>query len=110
MSLSITNLGKMIKEHRGTLGVRAAAKEVGISPATFSRIENGHVPDLEKFANICKWLGQDPSRFFGMQPNSDSTFASVHLRKKNTTTLDTATALGGLIISAQLALRDREEL
>lgn len=101
----------MIVDHRGPNGVRAAAKEIGISPATLSRIENGHVPDLEKFVKICAWLGEDPSRFLGLPANrSGPAQASVHLRKRNTTSVETATALGGLILAAQKAVRAREEL
>ncbi|WP_223568241.1 helix-turn-helix domain-containing protein [Agrobacterium tumefaciens] len=111
MSLAIEKLGEMISSRRGTLGVRAAASEIGISPATLSRIENGHVPDLATFAAICRWLGEDPARFLGMQPsNSDAQPASVHLRKKKTLSIDTAVALGGMIVAVQQALRDRENL
>ncbi|NTJ08705.1 helix-turn-helix domain-containing protein [Rhizobium lusitanum] len=111
MSLDIEKFGEMVAKRRGTLGVRAAAKEIGVSPATLSRIENGNVPDLMTFAAICKWLGEEPAKFLGMQTNpSDREFASVHLRKKKTTSLDTATALGAMIIAAQNALRDRENI
>jgi len=112
MSLEIEKLGEMVAQRRGTLGVRAAAKEIGISPATLSRIENGHVPDLVTFAAICKWLGQEPAKFLGMQPSGapDKPVASVHLRKKKTTSIDTATALGAMIIAAQNAMLDRETI
>lgn len=111
MTLSIENLGKIIVERRGTLGVRAAAKEIDISPATLSRIENGNVPDLVTFAKICKWLGEDPNRFLGMRPSgSPVESVTVHLRKQKTTSVDTATALGGMIIATQNALRDLENL
>jgi len=111
MSLDIEKLGEMIIARRGTLGVRAAAKEIGISSATLSRIENNNVPDLATFAAICRWLGENPSKFLGMQPaESNDTAASVHLRKKKTTSIDTATALGGMIVAAQQALRDRENI
>ncbi|WP_425063792.1 helix-turn-helix domain-containing protein [Pyruvatibacter mobilis] len=111
MPFNTGELGKMIAAKRGTLGVRAAAKEVGISPATLSRIENGHVPDLATFAAICEWLDEDPAQFLGMQPSDNETASvSVHLRKKKTTSLDTANALGGLIVAAQQALRDREKI
>lgn len=111
MSLAIEKLGEMISARRGALGVRAAASEIGISPATLSRIENGNVPDLVTFAAICRWLGEDPATFLGMQPSvSDARPASVHLRKKKTLSIDTAVALGGMIVAAQQALRDRESL
>jgi transcriptional regulator with XRE-family HTH domain len=111
MSLTIENLKDLVVERRGTLGVRAAAKEIGISPSTLSRIENGHVPDLATFASICRWLGKDPNQFLGMQPATSSTSAAtVHLRKKKTTSKDTATALGAMIIRAQEALRDLKDI
>lgn len=111
MSLDIEKLGKLVEQRRGSLGVRAAAKEIGISPATLSRVENGHVPDLSTFAEICKWLGEDPAQFLGFKRVSAGTpTATVHFRKKKTTTLDTATALGRMIIAAQEALKDREKI
>ncbi len=111
MTLSIENLGRKIAERRGTIGVRAAAKEIGISSATLSRVENGNIPDLATFAKICNWLGEDPNRFLGMQPAKDRVeTASVQFRKKDATSIDTATALGDMILKAQTALRDRENL
>lgn len=111
MALNIDQLGRLVAAKRGTQGVRAAAKEIGISPATLSRIENGHVPDLATFAQVCRWLDEDPAQFLGMQPMPERTQSvQVHLRKKNTTSLETATALGQLIVAAQQALKDRNEL
>ena len=111
MTLNINELGETVIERRGTLVVRAAANEIGISPSTLSRIENGHVPDLATFAAICRWLKVDPTRFLGMQAaEASEESATVHLRKKKTTSADTATALGGMIIAAQQALRDLENI
>ena len=98
-------------ERRGTLGVRAAAKEIGISHATLSRVENGNVPDLATFASICRWLDEDPNQFLGMQAaNSKVESVTVHLRKQKTTQVDTANALGDMIITAQRALLDLDRL
>jgi transcriptional regulator with XRE-family HTH domain len=111
MTLKIKDLGKKIVERRGADGVRAAAKKIGIPPATLSRIENGHVPDLEKFAKICTWLGEDPNQFLGFEsPKAAKQTASVHMRKKNTTTPETAIALGAMIIAVQDALAARDDL
>ena len=43
--------------HRRGLGLRlrAAAKEIGISAATLSRIERGEKPDIDNFVKICIW-------------------------------------------------------
>jgi transcriptional regulator with XRE-family HTH domain len=111
MDLKIDELGQRVIDRRGPAGVRAAAKEIGISAATLSRIENGHVPDLETFARICAWLGEDPSKFLGLPRTKTATMqASVHLRKKRTTSVKTATALGHMILAAQAALNARDDL
>lgn len=111
MSLQIQKLGARIVEHRGPSGVRAAAAEIGVSSATLSRIENGHVPDLGTFAKICAWLEEDPAVFLGIEANrSVRPPPSVHMRKKNTTSVDTATALGAMIVAVQNAIIAREGL
>jgi transcriptional regulator with XRE-family HTH domain len=112
MALSITELGQLIVAKRSGRGIRAAAEEVGISSATLSRVENGHMPDLETFAKICKWLGRDPREFLGMErsESEDAERAVAHFKKKKTVAVETATALGELILAAQRAIRAREQL
>lgn len=41
------------------LSMDVACKEIGISKATLSRVENGNMPDLLTFFKIVKWLGTD---------------------------------------------------
>ena len=53
----LENLGLRVREKRGQQSIRAAAKEIGISHATLSRVERGYLPDLERYEKICKWLG-----------------------------------------------------
>lgn len=54
------------------LSLRAAAKEIGISPATLSRIENGNKPDIDSFCQICDWLERkDKTSFFIPNPKGD---------------------------------------
>ena len=53
-------LGSLLQQKRGSMGIRAAAGEIGISPATLSRIEHGSLPDLETLGKVCRWLGVDP--------------------------------------------------
>lgn len=66
MMLKLDAFGKAVRKARGDMGVRSAAKEVGVSHATFSRVENGKEPDLETFARICRWLRRDPRYFLGL--------------------------------------------
>jgi transcriptional regulator with XRE-family HTH domain len=99
----LENLGRRVLEKRGAQGIRAAAKEIGISHATLSRVERGFLPDLENYKKICKWLGVDLEA--SPKKNSQaSEVAQVHFRKKPTTSPDTAHALAELILAAQKAL------
>lgn len=49
----------------GKLSVRKAAKEIGISASTLSRLNNQQIiPDLETFYLCVKWLGIEMEFFF----------------------------------------------
>lgn len=113
MSLPIEELGKLVARKRGSRGIRITAAEINVSPATLSRIENGHLPDLATFAKICRWLEVDPSQFLGVESNHDKSSQSravVHFRKKPTVSSETAVSLGALILAAQRARRVRAQL
>lgn len=111
---SLDALGRMIREKRGEMGVRAAAREIGISPATLSRVENGHLPDIHNFQLICRWLGIDPNHILGFseraQKGTDRLTASVHFKKKSEVDPKTAEALGAMIMHAQRAMLAEDEL
>ena len=107
---SLETLGQLVADKRGRHGVRATAEEIGISPATLSRVENGHLPDLENFRKICRWLKVDPSAVLGFDEDSvRRPIAAVHFRKKRTMELETARALADMILAAQRALNARDE-
>lgn len=111
MSLRLSELAPLVRKKRGALGVRAAAADVGISSATFSRIENGQMPDLETFAKVCEWLKVDPAEFLGStRKETGPELAAVHFKKDRAINPETATSLGKLIIAAQQALQARAEL
>jgi transcriptional regulator with XRE-family HTH domain len=113
MPLTIGDFGRLLAAKRGNRGVRAAALDADVSSATFSRVENGHMPDLETFAKLCKWLERDPREFLGIEvgdKNTEHPAAVVHFKKKKTVSMETAKALGELILAAQRALRAREDL
>lgn len=114
MSLTIADFGRILAAKRGTRGVRAAALDADVSSATFSRVENGNLPDLQTFAKLCKWLARDPREFLGMELGfssvSDQPKTVVHFKKKRTVKVETAKALGELILAAQRALLAQEEL
>lgn len=104
--IALENLGEAVKTKRGSEGIRAAAAQVGISPATLSRIENGHLPDLETFRRICAWLEADPAAILGFPSAAASSVAAseVHFRKQPTQSRETLAALSEMIAAAQLSL------
>lgn len=107
MSLTIGDFGRLLAAKRGSRGVRAAALDAEVTPATYSRVENGHMPDLKTFARLCKWLARDPREFLGIEvPETTPSRprAVVHFKKKKTVQMDTAKALGELILAAQKAV------
>jgi transcriptional regulator with XRE-family HTH domain len=111
MNLRLSELKALVLEKRGVSGVRAAAAEVGISTATFSRIENGNMPDLETFGKVCEWLGRDPAEFLGLQSErTELSTAAVHFKKDKTIDQKTATSLAKAIVAAQAALRAKAAL
>jgi transcriptional regulator with XRE-family HTH domain len=112
MSLSIEDFGRLLAAKRGGRGVRAAALEADVTPSTFSRVENGHMPDLKTFAKLCKWLNRDPREFLGIEVAKSSPNRPrdvVHFKKKKAVPVETAKALAELILAAQRAILAAED-
>ena len=105
---SLDQLGRLVAEKRGEGGLRATAAEIGIAPATLSRVEQGQLPDLANFTKICKWLGEDPSSILGLD-QEEKPVAAVHFRKTSTMKQETAKALADMILAAQRAMWARQE-
>lgn len=64
--MKLEHLGGLVSRTRGSMGIRAAANEIGISPTTLSRIERGHIPDMKTLEKVCDWVGEDPGKFAGI--------------------------------------------
>lgn len=107
----IIELSNRLKEKRAGKGIRDAAKEIGISPATLSRIENGKIPDLDTFGLICRWTGDNPSKYLNI-PTKDAATprVQVHFKKESAINPETAKALAELILLAQSKLLEEEEV
>jgi transcriptional regulator with XRE-family HTH domain len=102
---TLENLGRLLHEKRGDRGIREVAKEIGISHATLSRVERGHLPDLENYQKICKWLGIDVATVTGIESQKiPAPAAQVHFRKAPTISPKTAQALAQMILAAQAML------
>jgi len=51
-----------VREHLG-LSWRQLAREVGVSPSTFSRLANQQKPDVDAFVAMVRWLKVPAERF-----------------------------------------------
>ena len=105
--LTLQALGLKIIERRGDRGVREVAKEIGTSPATLSRVERGHLPDLETFGKLCRWLDIDPGEVLGTKRGTSSrpiVSVKAHFVKDQAVNAKTAAALADLIVKAHQAL------
>lgn len=105
---SLRSLGTLVARKRGKVGIRATAREIGVSPATLSRVENGQLPDLENFTKLCQWLEIDPSTVLGFSTQGGRPTAAVHFRSRQTMTVETAAALQDLILAAQRMLSQEQ--
>ena len=109
--IRIDRLAERIQERRADKGIRETAREVDVSPATLSRVENGNVPDLETFSKICRWLGDDHAQYLGLNPINVERIltARVHFKKGAAIRKDSAKALSELIVLAQRKLQEEDE-
>ncbi len=101
--MPLEDMGRLILDKRTKLGlgIRAAAREVGISHATFARVEKGFLPDLENYEKLRRWLGILQGNVV-VQTNNASV-PQVHFRREKTATPATAAALARMILAAQAA-------
>ena len=103
--IPLQTLGKKLADKRGSKGVRETAKVIGISHGTLSRLERGHLPDLDTFKKVCAWLDISPNDVLGFQTQSQQVpNVAVHFRKKQALPPVTAHALAQMILAAQRAL------
>jgi len=114
--MTLLHLGARLREKRGARGVRDVAAEIGISPATLSRVEGGKLPDLSTFRKVCTWLEVDPAEILEMPSSQKSgagpgfdepIVAAVHLRAGTALSPEAASDLATLILAAQKELARR---
>jgi DNA-binding Xre family transcriptional regulator len=110
--MTLHSLGKLLAERRGGRGVREYAREIGISHATLSRIENGKLPDLDTFSKICGYLKLDPAEILQVDFSerraaqaSETPVASIHFKADVELDPQVAADLGALILAADRELR-----
>jgi transcriptional regulator with XRE-family HTH domain len=105
--VTLSNIGQLLRDRRGKGGIREVAHEIGISPATLSRVENGKLPDLDTFSKVCRWLRIDPGEVLGCKSEVLSSGSlqdnaiSAHLRADKNQSPEAAQALAEMILAAQ---------
>ena len=108
--VTLQNLGTIVREKRGSRGLRTVASEIGTSAPTLSRIESGKMPDLQTFGKLCRWMELDPATLLDViaQPidTAPSNMAFAHLKAHREIDPNTARALANAILAAQLMLHD----
>jgi transcriptional regulator with XRE-family HTH domain len=112
--MTLLRLGAMLRDRRGGKGIREVAHEIGISPATLTRVEGGRLPDIATFQKLCSWLKVNPAEILDIStassPNSaDTLVAAVHLRADQTLPEDAAADLAQLIVVASRELARRAQ-
>ena len=100
--LRVEDLAKLLRDRRATkgLGLRGAAAEAGVSFNTLARVERGHIPDIETFSRIARWVGRSPADFLESRSvTSDSTpeLIEAHLRGDPALSSDAAEAIAGMV-------------
>lgn len=103
--LMLSSLGKLVRDQRGAKRMREVAHEIGISPPTLMRIENGRTPDVETFGKVCRWLGIDPGDFLGFESTAEDGSSSeppvrvsAHFRVERLPRPETANALARMLL------------
>ena len=99
--MDINDLAPLVLRKRGNMGVRAAAKEIGISPTTLTRIEKGNIPDVKTLDKLCKWLGEEPTKFTGVMG------LQIAFKKKSAMPQKTAQSMAKLIEEASKQFQEK---
>jgi transcriptional regulator with XRE-family HTH domain len=93
-NIDTRKLSEMIRSKRGNKGLREVAKEIGtVSSSTLSRIEQGNLPDIDTYVNLCKWLEVSTEFFTENSEDSNENKIVAHLRADKALSQETAEAL-----------------
>lgn len=93
------------------LSVREAAAEAKVPPATYSRVENGRMPDLETFRRLVTWLGVPPETFFEPAVATSNTPAVIaeHLHADPALPPEAAEKIASLVADLYTSLAKRDQ-
>lgn len=93
-NIDTKKLSDMIRSKRGEKGLREVAKEIGnVSSSTLSRIEQGNLPDIDTYVQLCKWLEVSTDFFTENAENTTEKRIVAHLRADKALPKETSEAL-----------------
>ncbi len=101
------------KRKQEALTWRKLADITGTSPSTFTRIAQGHRPDVDTFMTLCSWLGVPAEKFFRRgqmaERSGDNTLAmiSAHLRASRELSPQSAKAMEEIVRAAYGQLKEK---
>jgi transcriptional regulator with XRE-family HTH domain len=113
--MTLLRLGAMLRERRGGRGIRQVATEIGISPATLTRVEGGRLPDIATFQKICVWLKVNPAEILDVPTtnahasDTETPTIAFHPRADQMLTESAAADLAKLIMVAHRELSRRTQ-
>lgn len=98
-------LGDALRAQRRArrLSLRDLADEIGVSFNTLSRVERGHIPDLQNYRRIATWL-DIPAESLLNPTSSTPEVIARHLRADETLTGDAAEQIASLVEEMYAAL------
>jgi len=112
MTDPLSELGPRLAARRRKLelSVREAAAQAGVPPATFSRVENGRMPDLGTFQKLVAWIGVGVETFFEPSAIAVNTPAAIaeHLRADPALDPESADRIASLVEDMYTSLAARE--
>lgn len=98
--MELKDLADLVVRKRGSMGVRAAAREIAISPTTLSKVEKGHIPDQVTLGKICDWVGEEVTNFTALGG------LQIAFKKDQTLQPETAISLANLIKKAEKQFKE----
>lgn len=100
--IDLGTLGRTLRERRERegLSLREAARQAEVPPATFSRVEEGRLPDIATFRRLIDWLGMSADTFIQhrrVRLESTPEVIAEHLHADKNLTPEAATHIAALV-------------
>lgn len=113
MTVNVKVLYEVLDLERRQEGLtwRQLAKATQTSPSTFTRIAQGHRPDVDTFMRLCSWLGVSAEEFkrdseLGETREDNLAVISAHLRASKDLSPKSAEAIDEIVRAAYERFRE----